>query len=79
MMYKEKDQPPVSWLWEVLEELTTEELAWFIQHWTGSPKVPADGVKSLNLSIMKKNGTTDRRIFSQTCFGRIMLPNFENK
>lgn len=76
-MCKETDSFVV-WLWEILEELSNQERSYFIQHWTGSPKIPAEGIKSMELSIMKKS-KADKRIFGQTCFGRITVPAFESK
>jgi hypothetical protein len=76
-MWKATDQS-VLWLWEVLEELAPEDRSYFIQHWTGTPKIPAEGLKAMELSIMKKS-KGDTRIFGQTCFNRIMLPVFEKK
>ena len=48
-MYECKKQ--VEWLWKALEELSGEEMLFFIQHWTGCAKVPAGGVKDMKLDV----------------------------
>ncbi len=61
----------------MLEEFSMEDRCYFIQHWTGTPKLPAEGVKGLGLTIAKAN--SDKRIYGQTCFSRINLPVFNTR
>lgn len=45
----------------------------FIQHWTGTPKLPAEWTADMELTIAKN--TNDQRMFAQTCFNKLSLPD----
>jgi hypothetical protein len=49
----------------------------FIQHWTGLPKIPAEGFKGIKLKIVK--GSYEERLYSQTCFNKLHMPELESK
>ena len=38
-----------------MEELGGEQRIYFMHHWTGIPKVPADGLKKMNLQIRERS------------------------
>lgn len=48
-----------------------------MHHWTGIPKLPAGGIKDMDLQIRER--TDEKRIFAHTCFSRIYLPSLETK
>ena len=48
-----------------------------MQHWTGIPKIPAGGIKEMNLQIRER--TYEKRIFSHTCFNRIYMAKLETR
>jgi hypothetical protein len=49
----------------------------FIQHWTGLPKIPAEGFKGIKLKIVK--GSYKERLYAQTCFNKLHMPLLESK
>jgi hypothetical protein len=49
----------------------------FIQHWTGLPKIPAEGFKGIKLKIVK--GSYEERLYAQTCFNKLHMPELESK
>jgi E3 ubiquitin-protein ligase NEDD4 len=74
--WKQNDKV-IIWFWEALEELSGEDRVYFIQHWTGTPKLPVEGLKGMEFQISR--GRNDKRIFSQTCFNGLRLPDYESK
>jgi hypothetical protein len=60
--------------WKLFSELSPEDQGHFMQHWTGTPKLPAEGLKEMSLAILRGNDT--KRMFAQTCFNNLSLPKF---
>jgi hypothetical protein len=60
-----------------MEGLSARDRMYLIQHWTGLPKISAEGFKGTNLTIVK--GQYNGRLFAQTCFNKLHMPEFENK
>ena len=48
----------------------------FIYHWTGLPKISAEGFKHTKLTITKHN---KNNLFAQTCFNKLLLPEYKTK
>lgn len=69
----------VVWLWEALEEWSSEELNRLVEFITGSPRVPLCLLASWELVITKNGADTDRLPSSQTCFNTLMLPLYCTK
>jgi hypothetical protein len=67
----------MEWFWECLEGLSARDRMYLIQHWTGLPKISAEGFKGTNLNIVR--GSYDGRLFAQTCFNKLHLPEFPTK
>ena len=44
----------IDWFWPAFEALSAEDRLYFIQHWTGTAKVPAEGVKEMHLQIRER-------------------------
>ena len=75
--------------WDVLGNLTQDELSKFLLFVTGSSRVPIGGFKSLEsnrgnknkFTIIKTeyNNKTVNFLRAHTCFNRLDLPNFPNK
>ncbi len=79
--------------WEVLGEISQEELSLFYKFCTGLTRVPIDGFKTLqgaknkiqpfcidNLRITDKNRNNKLKLIeADTCFNRIYLPEYKNK
>ena len=77
--------------WEILHELTPENLLLFYKFCTGSTRVPIDGFNSLQGTRNKyqkfcvespavnETNAQSRLIEAKTCFNRICVPNYESK
>ncbi|OMJ79080.1 hypothetical protein SteCoe_20987 [Stentor coeruleus] len=83
--YTENSQV-ILWMWEVLNEFSSEERAEFIQFVTGSSKVPLDGFKALpgiggfqKFQIHKCFASTDRLPTAHTCMNQLDLPEYPSK
>jgi len=50
------------YLWEVLESLAVEEQRRFLLFVTGSPRMPVDGVQTMNLKISKLSCHSPERV-----------------
>ena len=82
----------IKFFWEVLSELTNEQLLLFYRFCTGSTRVPIDGFSSLpgpknkiiKFSIeVRKNEDENKKppklIIAQTCFNSIIIPEYKTK
>jgi len=82
----------IKFFWEVLSELTNEQLLLFYRFCTGSTRVPIDGFSSLpgpknkiiKFSIeLRKNEDENKKpqklIIAQTCFNSIIIPEYKTK
>ncbi|CDK26706.1 unnamed protein product [Kuraishia capsulata CBS 1993] len=70
---------PVKWFWEYFEHLSSlgqRKLLLFI---TGSDRIPATGLPTLNFKITKIRGDQGRLPIAHTCFNELCLYDYENK
>lgn len=85
-----KDDGTIKMFWDVLNELSHEELLVFYKFCTGCSRVPIDGFGSLQGTRNKllkfciespsiKGNSENRLIEAQTCFNRICLPEYGSK
>jgi len=84
-----KNHPVIKWFWEVLSNLSSNELEKFLQFCTGSTRVPIEGFKGLTsnngklccFSIEPKAYESEEMNFivAHTCFNRIELPVYPSK
>eukprot|EP00392_Amoebophrya_sp_AT5.2_P009190 g9218.t1 len=79
--YSESSQQ-IKWFWEILEEFTEEQRAWFLQFVTGTSQVPLEGFKALvgmrgpqKFSIHRAH-STERLPTAHTCFNQLDLPEY---
>ena len=82
----------IKFFWEVLSELTNEQLLLFYRFCTGSTRVPIDGFSSLpgtknkiikfSIEVRKnedENKKPQKLIIAQTCFNSIIIPEYKTK
>ena len=79
----------IKWFWEILSELTQNELSNLLLFATGSSRVPLGGFAELesnngvisrfNIECIPYKYKSKNFIKAHTCFNRIDLPNFTNK
>jgi len=77
----------VAWFWEVLENMTQEQLADLLLFVTGTNRVPVEGFQSLKTLRGEKAKFTfeptrfkkDELPRAHTCFNRLDLPLYQNK
>ena len=89
-----ENHPTIKLFWEILSELSKDELFNFYHFCTSSIHVPIDGFNSLkgvnnkiqkftiepNLSLNLKEDNNDFKLIeAKTCFNRILLPEYSNK
>ena len=78
--------PLIQWFWEVVEELTKEELALLLQFVTGTSKVPLEGFSALQgisgpqkFQIHKSYVEPNRLPSAHTCFNQLDLPEYHSR
>ena len=86
--YKVTDEVIINF-WEILNDLSQDDLSKFLLFVTGSSRVPIGGFKSLESNRGNKNKFTIVKIEynnktvnylrAHTCFNRLDLPNYPNK
>ena len=89
-----EDNQTIKYFWEVLSELSQNDLFIFFNFCTSSTHVPLDGFNSLkgvnnkiqkftiepNLSLNLKEDNNDFKLIeAKTCFNRILLPEYSSK
>ncbi|CAH1417373.1 unnamed protein product [Lactuca virosa] len=75
--YKETD-PQISWLWEIIEEMTGNQRKVLLFFWTSLKHLPIEGFGGLasKLYIYKTNDSIELLPSSHTCFYRICFPSY---
>ena len=79
--------PQIQWFWKVIDSLSQEQLALFLQFVTGSSRVPVEGFQALqgtNGSRQKFNIQRDGRGANSlpqghTCFNQLDLPEYTSE
>lgn len=81
-----KDSQAIIWFWQVLEALTAEQKANFIQFVTGTSKVPLEGFKALKgiggqIQRFQIHKVYNNKLLptSHTCLNQLELPEYESK
>lgn len=59
-----------------MEELSSEDRALFLWNWTGVDKMPVEGAKIMELSLIS---TVRNFIISHTCYGQLEIPYCETR
>ncbi|KAJ8759824.1 hypothetical protein K2173_009925 [Erythroxylum novogranatense] len=75
--YKESD-PLISWFWEIVAEMSSEQRKILLFFWTSIKYLPVEGFRGLGgqLSIYKTSEPHDRLPSSHTCFFRLCFPPY---
>lgn len=76
--FEECDQ--TTWLWETLRSFNKEEKSKFLQFVTGTSQLPMGSARNLypRLKINVVPEDPDRLPTSQTCFNRLIIPNYRS-
>lgn len=73
------DHPTIRSFWEVVRSWDQERVRKLLEFVTASDRLPVGGVSRLVFAI-QKNGTGDDRLpTSSTCFGRLLLPEYDSE
>ncbi|TVU50517.1 hypothetical protein EJB05_01890 [Eragrostis curvula] len=78
--------PVIQWFWEIVQGLSKEDKARFLQFVTGTSKVPLEGFSALQgisgpqrFQIHKAYGSTNHLPSAHTCFNQLDLPEYTSK
>ena len=76
----------ITWFWDVVRSLESEDLARLLLFITGTSKVPLEGFAALagiqgpqRFNIHRVQGETDRLPAAHTCFNQLDLPEYESR
>ena len=73
------EHPVIMAFWEILHALSSEQKKKFLLFVTASDRVPLKGLAALSF-IVQRNGPDSTRLpTALTCFGRLLLPEYETK
>ena len=59
--------------WDALEKLSNEDRALFLWNWTGVDKMPAEGAKIMDFSIISTDG---KFIVAHTWYKELEIPSY---
>ena len=71
------DHPLIQAFWSILSEYSPQQLALLLEFVTASDRLPVGGVSRITFVIQRNGGDSDRLPTSLTCFGRLLLPEYE--
>ncbi|KAI9672943.1 MAG: hypothetical protein M1817_003107 [Caeruleum heppii] len=72
------DHPLIREFWRIVQGYTSNERRQLLEFVTASDRVPVNGISSI-LFVVQRNGPDSERIpTSLTCFGRLLLPEYES-
>ncbi|ODV96705.1 hypothetical protein PACTADRAFT_48527 [Pachysolen tannophilus NRRL Y-2460] len=69
----------VLWFWEYVETLNYKQQKKLLLFITGSDRLPATGIQSLNFKITLLNGSKSRFPVAHTCFNELCIYNYDLK
>ena len=76
----------ITWFWDVVRSLESEDVARLLLFITGTSKVPLEGFAALagiqgpqRFNIHRVQGETDRLPAAHTCFNQLDLPEYETR
>lgn len=73
-----KDSPVIRYFWEVVHDMSHDELKQLLNFTTGSDRVPIGGLAKLKLIIAKNGEDSDRLPTAHTCFNVLLLPEYDS-
>lgn len=65
--------------WQIIERYSQEDCRHLLEFVTASDRVPVTGYESITFHIAKIGGAPDALPTSSTCFGKLYLPEYEDK
>lgn len=74
-----ESSPLVRWFWEFFEELSVLQQRKLMIFITGSDRVPATGIVSMNFKVTHLGKKSNRLPIAHTCFNEICLYGYETK
>ncbi|ODQ82013.1 hypothetical protein BABINDRAFT_160227, partial [Babjeviella inositovora NRRL Y-12698] len=69
----------VVWFWDYFEEMPYREQKLLLRFVTGSDRVPATGVHTMNFKVVKLSGHHERLPIAHTCFNELCLYEYRSK
>ncbi|OWB75493.1 hypothetical protein B5S31_g5401 [[Candida] boidinii] len=69
----------INWFWEFFNELNNKRQRNLLKFITGSDRLPATGLPSLNFKITKLKGDCKRFPIAHTCFNELCLYDYKSK
>lgn len=79
--YKNPDQDAqvVNWFWRYFKALDLAMQHKLLMFVTGSDRIPATGVSTMQFTITRAGGNCDRYPVSHTCFNELCLYEYDSK
>lgn len=75
----ENEASVICWFWEHLESLENENLRKLLIFVTGSDRIPATGISTMQFTITRLGGDSNRFPISHTCFNELCLYEYNTK
>lgn len=69
----------VQWLWQILDEYSSEERKRFLKFFSGSDRAPIGGLGSLTLTVQRAGPDSERLPSASTCFNILILPEYSSR
>ncbi|TRY88330.1 hypothetical protein DNTS_018818 [Danionella cerebrum] len=74
------EHPTIVYFWEVFDELTPDVKKAFLLFLTGFERVPVLGMSAVKMLVtLRPCSTEDHLPESQTCYSRLLLPEYRTK
>ncbi|KAI9591935.1 hypothetical protein BDF19DRAFT_246119 [Syncephalis fuscata] len=73
-----RDHPVIRSFWDVIHAMTPEQQREFLRFVTASDRTPPRGLQDVRFSIQRNGPDTDRLPSAYTCFGRLLLPEYNS-
>ncbi|KAF2097826.1 hypothetical protein NA57DRAFT_76633 [Rhizodiscina lignyota] len=69
----------VEWFWEIVKAWSPDKQRSLLEFVTASDRVPISGIGSIKFIIQKDGSDSDRLPSSHTCYGYLLIPEYESK
>ncbi|KAJ3097588.1 hypothetical protein HDU96_000336 [Phlyctochytrium bullatum] len=69
----------IQWFWDIVHNMSLEQKKKLLMFVTASDRVPLKGLGNLTFVIQRNGPDTDRLPTALTCFGRLLLPEYDSK
>ncbi len=64
--------------WAIVNDYSPEQRRQLLEFVTASDRIPVHGVKSIAFCIIRSGGDSERIPTAMTCFGRLLLPEYDS-